>query len=94
MCIRDRPQAGAADLFGMALIHPVKTFKDALLILRGDADTVVLHSKDRVTRLHIYGHLHPAGRFVILDRIVAEVKDHLIQDLGRTLYHRLSLIHI
>ena len=36
-------QSSAADVLGVALIHPVEPLKHPVLILSGDTDAVILH---------------------------------------------------
>ena len=39
-------QAGAARLFGMALIHPIEPFKDTALVLQRDANAGIEHRQN------------------------------------------------
>ena len=43
-----KPQPCAADGTGMALIHPVKTFKNTIHFVRRDADASIFHGQDHL----------------------------------------------
>ena len=40
-----KPQTGSSCFSGMALIHPIKTFENSLLLFFGNSDSVIFHSK-------------------------------------------------
>ena len=79
-------QSGAANLLGVAFIHPVKALKNPALMLRRDADTGVGHAQDGIFPLKAHGELYAAALPVVLDGIVAEIIDHAADKLGNAPY--------
>ena len=74
-------QAGASDLLGMALVHPVEPFKHPALICFRDADAGVRHLQDHIVRIGGNIHCDAAAGPVVLDGVVAEVVYHFAQKL-------------
>ena len=67
-------QAGAADLLGVALVHPVKPLEHPLLMLRADADAGVRHRENSLIFFLPEPHDDQPAVFVVLDSVVHEVE--------------------
>ena len=66
-------QPRAARFFGVALVHTVKTFKDAALMFNGNTDTRVAYFKDYFIRIFFESDSNAASLFVVADSVVAKV---------------------
>ena len=80
-------EAGAADLLGMALVYAVEALEDAFLIRLRDADTGIGDRKDRLLTGAAHLHTDFAVFLIILNRIVAEIIEHFLND-HRNAVHR------
>ena len=76
-----KTQAGAADRLGTALIDPVESFKDPLLVFSGNADAGISDLQEDVLTVIGNGNGNPAVLLVILDGIITEVVDDALQQL-------------
>ena len=65
----------------MALVHPVEALEDLILIRGRDADAGVRHRELHGSRELFHGHRDTSAGTVVLDGVVAEVVDHLMQQL-------------
>ena len=74
-------QARPANLLGVTLVHPVEALKDAALVGIGDADARVRHPQLHMAPLPPDVHPDAAAGLVVFDGVVAEVIDHLIENL-------------
>ena len=74
-----QPQPRAANLLGVALVHPVKALKHPALVLRRNPDARVRHSYLRAFRALSHCESHTAAGPVILDGVFAQVIDHFVQ---------------
>ena len=74
-----KPKPRAADLLGMAFIHPVEPFEDPVLFRRRNTDPRVRHGQAYALRLPGHRHGDRAAVPVIFDGVVAQVKDHFLQ---------------
>ena len=72
-----KPQAGAAHLLGMALVHPIKPLKHPFLLMNGNADTGIRYGKYRSVFLILYRHGNAAASHIIFDGVIANI----VQDL-------------
>ena len=68
-----KSQSGTAGLLRVALIHAVKTLKDAFLMLRRDADARILDSQYGFFTHAADRHHHLPAFPIILDRVIAEI---------------------
>ena len=85
-----KAETRSADLLGMALVYAVEALEDPLLIRLRDADAGI---RNRENRLLIgAGHLHFDGAVVIVifDCVVAEIKEHFL-DNDRNALHRCAV---
>ena len=78
-----------------AFIHPVKAFKNSLLMLQRNADTGILYRKDNLRSLFLHFCCHPAIRFVIPDGVFNQIVGELLRKLLSDMDIRpvISLIH-
>ena len=85
-----KAETRSADLLGMALVYAVEALEDPLLIRLRDADAGIRNREDRL--LIGAGHLHFDGAVVIVifDRVVAEIKEHFL-DNDRNALHRCAV---
>ena len=66
-------QARAANLLGMALIHPVEPLKHPVLVLSGDANARILDLNHGLMFLPGDGDRDAAAPVVVLDAVITEV---------------------
>lgn len=67
---------------GVAFVYTVEAFEDTLLVIDRNADAVIFYSQYRMVFDGDHVDFHFAEGLVILDRIVAQVIDHLIEVCG------------
>ena len=79
-------QARAADLLGVALIHPVEPLKDPVRLSRRDANARVLDRQHHPVPLPGHRDGHMAILLVVFDGVVTEVKNNLRQELFRAVH--------
>ena len=72
-------QTRAADLLGVALIHPVKAFEDPILFLLRDPDAGITDLQEGRSVCHARPHVHTAAGMVVLDGIITEIVQHFIE---------------
>ena len=83
-------QTRAADLFGVALIHPVEPFKHPVLVLGGDANARILDLNHGLMLLPGDRNGDAAAPVVVLDTVVTEI----IQDIAEEPRHARNLRRI
>ena len=76
-----KAQAGAAQLLGVALVHPIKPLEHPALLPFGDADAGVTYLHGRSALPGKDGDRHGAAGLVVLDGVVAQVVKDLLHDL-------------
>ena len=77
-----KSQSGAARGFRSALVHPVKSLKDPLLILFRNTDTGIFHRKYNMPVCLRHPDLDRTARVIIADRIVTQVVDQFLHHLA------------
>ena len=86
-----KAQACSSRFSGMAFVHPVKTFKDPVLFLSGNANTVIFHSKDRAVFARIKRDFYPAAFPVIFHSVIfARRRRFPLHALARLCYNGLG----
>ena len=74
-------QPCAAPLFGMTFIHSVEPLKDSLLMLFRYPDPGIIHLNFWAIQCAAYPDRDTSALYIIFDRILSNIVDHLIQDL-------------
>ena len=81
-----KTESRSADLFRVALVDTVESFKYPLLVLLRNADTRICNlQEDLIIFLgNIYGNT--SSRSIVFHRVITKVKDHFAQKLIDTVY--------
>ncbi len=74
-------QAGTAGLPGVALVYPVKAFKDPVSGIVRNADPGISDAQEDAILLWVDLYEHAAPFLIIFDRVIDKIVDHFIQDL-------------
>lgn len=83
----EQAETRAADFLGVALVDAVEALEDAALVGIRDADAGIHDGERDGLAILPDGNGDAAAGNVILDRVVAEVIDHLLQQLLNTFDH-------
>ena len=70
-----KAQTGTTGLLGVAFVHPVKPFKNTILMLGGNTDSRIQDDHFPILQRNV----NAATRHIVLDGIVAKIIDDLIQ---------------
>ena len=81
-----KTKSGASGLLGTALIYTVETFKDALLALLWNTDAGILHGQQYMLSVHPDVHADTSARFVVADRIVAQIVEQFLEHILIAIY--------
>ena len=90
MLYNRQAKPGAPTPLGTALIHPRESFEYSRLTVLRDSDAVILHGQNgaaRFSKRDIYRYM--AAWLIVLDAVIAEVLNHLIQNLTASHHHGL-----
>ena len=79
MFYNGKSESGSSGGFRTALIHPVKSFKNPLLMLFGNSDTVVLDTKIDFSLHRFYRNIYFSTFVIITDRVVTKIIDYLFE---------------
>ena len=77
-----KPETRSAYLFGVAFIHAVEPFEDAVLILEGDAYTRIAYGKQYVVLAVLDLQVYRAVLVIIFYSVIAKVVNDFRQKLG------------
>ena len=79
MFYNGKSKSGSSGGFRAALIYPVKSFKNPLLMLFGNSDTIVLDTKIDFSLYRFYRNIYFSTFVIITDRIVTKIIDDLFK---------------
>ena len=71
-------KTGAASFFGMTLIHTVKAFKDAALMLGRNTNAGIADRKDDIAVIVLEVNCYLAAVLVLADSVIAKIINNLV----------------
>ena len=77
-----KPQSRASYFFGMAFIYPVEPLEHTALVFFWDSNAVILYRNTDIVLIFCKADTDASALFVVLDRIVANIKQHFLQNIG------------